>query len=316
MTGSLQSVRDGLESFRDWATDPRPRIPFGLPFFDDRTRGGMAKAQLAMIQAYSSVGKTTLALNVIANNPGVPTLFFSLEMSWRMVASRLASIVTGTPTWEMEALLRQGVWPQQMADTAAAYPVLVGNDQSELAIKDMKLLVEKASIQMATPIRLIVVDYLELVGGAGLLGKSEQVDKAAVKLRSLAKDCDCSVIVLHQVSKGDGTGGSEPLGLDSGRYGGFQPCDFVVGAYAERLNRKLGTDERERVKDEVYLQLLKNRAGGAHPDGVRHRLDASTGKLSEWGAVPCSAQPAYQAALTAPQEDPDRYDYLDPYGDT
>lgn len=312
LSGSLQNVRDGLESFRAWATDPRPRIGFGLPFFDDRTRGGIAKAQVCMIQAYSSVGKTTLALNVIANNPSVPTLFLSLEMSWRMVVSRLAAIHTGTPTWELEASLRNGIYPQQMIDTAAAFPLLVGNDQSELAVKDMKALIEKASLSLGQSVRLVVVDYLELVGGAGMMGKSEAVDKAAVKMRSLAKDSDCSVIILHQVSKGDGSGGSEPLAIDSARYGGFQPMDFVVGAYAERLNRKLSKDERDRVKDEVYLQLLKNRSGQAHPDGVRHKLDSATGKLTEWG-VAGAARPlrGYQADLnTIPhwsERDEDRY---------
>ena len=53
-----------------------------------------------MVLAYSSVGKTSIGLNMIARNKRVPTVMFSIEMSWRMVTSRLTAIETGVPTWE------------------------------------------------------------------------------------------------------------------------------------------------------------------------------------------------------------------------
>lgn len=279
---SLRDVRTGFSDYYAWATDPTPRIGFGLPFFDGPTRGGIAKAEVAMILAYSSVGKTSIALNVIAANPKIPTLFFSIEMSWRLVVARLAAIHTGTPTWELEAALKRGEMPQQINDTALEFPYLLGNDKSEMSTKDMKAEITAASERLGTPIRLVVVDYLELMGGAGMLGKSEQVDKAAQKIRALAKDCDCAVLVLHQVGKGDGSDGHKALSLDSGKYGGHHPMDYVIGAYAPRLNRELAEKERAGVEEELFLQLLKNRSGMAAPSGVRHRLSRSSNRLSEW----------------------------------
>jgi hypothetical protein len=279
---SLRDVRSGFLDYQKWATDPTPRIGFGLPFFDGPTRGGIAKAECAMILAYSSVGKTSIALNVIANNPKVPTLFFSIEMSWRLVVARLAAIHTGRPTWELEGMLKRGEQPIEIDHTALEFPYLLGNDQSEMSVKDMKAAVLDAGQKFGTPIRLVVIDYLELMGGAGLLGKSEQVDKAAQKIRALAKDCDCAVLVLHQVGKGDGSDGHRALSLDSGKYGGHHPMDYVIGAYAPRLNRELGEAERSGVEEELYLQLLKNRSGMAAPTGVRHRLSRTSNKLTEW----------------------------------
>jgi replicative DNA helicase len=279
----LRDVRDGFTDYQTWASDARPRIGFGLPFFDGPTRGGIAKAECAMILAYSSVGKTSIALNVIVNNPATPTVFFSIEMSWRLVVARLAAIYTGTPTWELEASLKAGRYPDQLLDTAGQFPFLLGNDQSEISIKEMKTYVQEAGRKLGTPIRLIVIDYMELIGGAGLLGKSEQIDKAATKIRALAKDTDAAVIVLHQVGKGDGSDGHKALSLDSGRFGGHQPFDYVVGAYAPRLNRELSASELQRVEDELYLQLLKNRSGKAEPAGVRHRLDVKTNRLTPHG---------------------------------
>lgn len=283
---TLRNVLHGVEDYRTWATDPTPRIGMGLPFFDDSTNGGLAKAECAMVLAYSSVGKTAIALNAIANNPRTPTIFFSLEMSWRQVVARLTAILSGIPTWGLESMFKTGTTtPQQLLEVAAAFPVLLGDDRSELSLKEMKAGILDAGSKLGAPVRLVVIDYLELIGGAGMLGKAEQVDRAAQKIRSLAKDCDCSVLVLHQVAKTDGSGGHEPLSLDSGKFGGHHPMDYVIGAYAPRLDRKLTESQQQSVQGEIYLQLLKNRSGKARPAGVRHNLDPETGRLTPYGRV-------------------------------
>lgn len=298
---SLRSVRNGLDDYQAWATDPSPRIGLGLPFFDKRTNGGLAKAECLMVMAYSSVGKTWVALNAIVNNPLIPTVFYSLEMSWRQVVSRLTAISSGIPTWDLERLLQDGTIPPQLTETGVRYPVLLGDDRSALTLKDMRAGVEQASIKLGTQVRLVIIDYMELIGGAGMLGKAEQIDKAAQKIRELAKDCDTSVIVLHQVKMGDGSGGSEPLAIDSGKFGGHQPMDYVVGAYAPRLNRNLGRQQVAEVQEDLYLQLLKSRNGEAHPSGVRHRLDVVSGRITPYGqrqvTLPAGAVSAYQSAL-------------------
>lgn len=283
MTG-IANVQQGVESFTAWASDRRPRVGLGIPFFDDATRGGLAKAECLMVQATSAGGKTWVGLNAIANNPDVPTLFCSLEMSWRQVVARLTAITTGVPTWELETELKHGRRPGQFFETITKFPLLLANDSSEQTVKDISATVRQSSDMLGQPIRLVVIDYLELIGGSGLLGKSEQVDRASQKVRTIAKDNDCSVIILHQVGKGDGGGGHEPLSLESGRYGGYAPMDAVLAAYSPRLNKDLSKDERARIDSDLYLQLLKNRNGMAHPDGVRHRLDPHTGLISPYGA--------------------------------
>ncbi len=282
MTG-IRNVHDGLSDFVTWASDIRPRIGLGLPFFDNFTGGGLAKAECAMILAYSSVGKTWMALNAIVNNPETPTLFCSIEMSWRQVASRLVAIGTGVPTWTLESTIKAGGAPGQLGDTMQRFPLLLGNDASDQSVKAIGQSIEAASKRLNTDIRLVVIDYLELISGSGLLGKSEQIDRAAQKVRALAKDYDCSVIVLHQVGKGSNTGGFEPLNLDDGKYGGHHPMDAVVGMYAPRLQKGLDSTERRAIRDVVYCQLLKNRNGMAEPEGVKHRLSPETGKITPYG---------------------------------
>lgn len=280
---TLHNIQQGVDSFCRWAADDRPRIGLGIPFIDDNMRGGLAKSECMMVMAVSSVGKTWVALNAIANNPDVPTLFCSLEMSWRQVAARLTAIRTGVPTWDLETEIKAGRKPGAFYDIIREYPLLLCDDRSDQSVKDISAAVRQGSDMLGQQIRLVIIDYLELVSGPGLIGKSEQVDRASQKMRTIAKDNDCSVVVLHQVGKTDGASGAEPLSLESGRYGGHAPMDAVAAAYCPRLKRDLSKQERDEVRSDIYLQLLKNRNGQAHPEGVRHTLSPYTGKISPYG---------------------------------
>lgn len=300
---TVRNLQEALEDYKNWAQDPVPRIGFGMDWFDSATNGGIARSEIAMFMAFSSVGKTTFALNVVRNNPHIPVLFFSLEMNWRMVAARLAAIELGTTTKAIEDDFKSGREPSYLQQVIDKYRGFVCDDTPAITLKDAKDSFHKAAEQLGTPPRLVIWDYLELIGGGGLLGKAEQVDKAAQKLRDWTREVDCASIVLHQVGKGEG--GSEPLELGSGRYGGYAPMDFVVSAYKPALNRNLGPIEWQQVKDDIYFQLLKNRAGQASPQGKKYRLDGQTMRITPFHS------PVF--TMTGPQSS--FYDDLDPYKD-
>lgn len=279
---TVQTLDQGFRSYIEWATDPVPRIGFGMPWFDKPTGGGIARSETCMLMAYSSVGKTTMALNVIRNNPHIPVLFFSLEMNWRMVAARLAAMELPSSTQDLETRLRNGEQIPELHHVAKKYRGFVCDDTPAISLKQASESFHDATRELGTPPRLVVWDYLELIGGGGLMQKSEQVDKASQKLRDWARTHDCAVIVLHQVGKSDGGGGHEPLELGSGRYGGFQPMDYVCGAYAPRLEKGITQDRFDQVKEEVWFQLLKQRSGMASPAGKKYRQDSSNMRITPW----------------------------------
>jgi hypothetical protein len=290
----VRTLHEAFDDYELWATDPVPRIGFGMPWFDRPTNGGIARSEIAMFMAFSSVGKTTVALNIIRNNPNIPVLFFSLEMNWRMVAARLAAIEKGTTTRAIEDQYRSGERPTWIHEVAEKYSLFVCDDTPAITLKDARDSFHRAADRLGTAPRLVVWDYLELIGGGGLLGKSEQVDRASQKLRDWTREQDCASLVLHQVGKGDG--GDEPMDLGSGRYGGFAPMDFVAGAYAPRLRKGISSIELSGVRDEIWFQLLKNRSGQSEPVGVRYRLHPQTMRVTEWH-TPVHSQ-GFQQALT------------------
>lgn len=263
--------------FQVWATSDRPRIGTGYSMLDGRTNGGAATGEVIFFVARPSVGKTAFALNVVANNPGVPTVFFSVEMHGRYIASRLAAITTRTPTWQIEATVKEYGGAAALEKTIETYPYLGVVDLPSINIDQMDKAMEEAKEAWGVPPALTIVDYLELVNVGMNPSVVEAVDSAAVRMKEFARRHDTVVLVLHQVSREQGQNGERPLGLRSGRYGGEQAADYFLAAFRPCLDPTLTHDEYERTQHQWYLQFLKNRAGGdIHPAGVMHYYDPTT----------------------------------------
>lgn len=277
---TVQTLAQGFDSYREWAADRRPRIGFGMDWFDGPTGGGLARSEIAMLMAFSGVGKTTIALNVIRMNPDIPILFFSMEMKLRYVAARLAAMELPSSTQQLESRIRQGDHIPELQAVADRYRGFVCDDKSDMSLKMADESWEHACEQLGTEPRLVIWDYMGQISGGGMLGGAEKVEKVAMKLRNWTKDHDCASLVLHQVTKADGPW--EPLSMESGKYGGYEPMDYVVGAYAPALNPELSGPEYERRQEELMFQLLKSRAGMQNPRGVKYRKDASNMRITPW----------------------------------
>lgn len=272
-----------FEELKAWASDPRPRIGTGIPYLDNMMNGGLARSEYMMVTAFSGSGKTNFALNVCANNPHVPVVFYSLEMSARQVASRLAAMFTGSPTSQIEAQFKLEENPEFAAQVTANLPLFFIDDTPAITLRDAKESFRQVADQLAAvghpAPRLAIFDYLELIGGAGLMGKAEQVDRASEKLRNFARELDISVIVLHQVSMGESEG---PLSLTSGRYGGHAPTDVYIGLHRPGRVKDLPEHDRRMKKDQIIMQVLKNRTTGKEDyTGRIHHIDPVSMRIFE-----------------------------------
>jgi replicative DNA helicase len=281
-----KGLTEVFEDFHAWATDPRPRIGSGYKFFDGPTNGGAARGEFVQVLARSGVGKTWLAVNWIRNNPEVPTVFFSLEMAAPYIAARLAACETGASTTVIENALKSTGEHSAIAHTITKFPNLVIVDKPAMTIKDMTSALKEAEDLLQTEVRLAVVDYLELIGGFGMSEQVAAVDKTAKKMKDWAREHRVVALGLHQVSRGSGEEGHKSLSLTSGRYGGEQAADFVIGMFRPALEPNLDINTYNRVKDQVMLQLLKSRSGEADGRSVKHRMDSGCKRISEWEDTP------------------------------
>jgi replicative DNA helicase len=287
MTGFYRPIEDVVREYANWATSPQPRIPTGFPILDDRTQGGAAMGEVILFIARSSVGKTAVACNVVIN-ARVPTVFFSLEMHGRYIAKRLASVHTGMPDAQVEYELRTTGRCEALSALVDDYPQLAIIDKPAMSLKNMREAMHEVTEAWGEPPQLVVMDYMELIGGVPSLVAAEKVDQVARKIKDFSREHDCVVLCLHQVGRGEGGAGAEPLSLTSARYGGETQADYVLGAYRPALAAGISQEEYGQKRWEVWLQFLKTRGGSQlHPAGMLHHFDVNTLRISqEWPKEP------------------------------
>ncbi len=175
-------------------------------FLDVNSRtSGLQKSDLIMIAARPSMGKTAFALN-IAQNAAVlgkaSVALFSLEMSKEQLVQRLLSseamveiqkIRTGnleTKEWDkiymaIDVLSKANI---HIDDTP-------GITSLEIKNKSRRLKAEKG-------LDLIIIDYLQLMSADSKSeSRQQEISTISRSLKNLARELDCPVIALSQLSR-------------------------------------------------------------------------------------------------------------------
>lgn len=174
----------------------------GFPALDDRT-AGLHGGELLVLAARPGQGKTVMALNISGHfiRADKNVLFFSLEMSEKELIGRLASAMTGTYYRNIQtADLDQAQWSMitgfvsEMRDKN-----IFIDDDGDVNIADIRA--RARSLARTCRLDLIVVDYLQLVGGTGE-NETVKVGNVSRGLKQMAKELDCPVLALSQLNRG------------------------------------------------------------------------------------------------------------------
>lgn len=180
-------------------------VPTGFSDLDNMT-SGFQPSDLVLIAARPSMGKTALVLNIIrhvAMKKKRPSMIFSLEMSKEQLVNRLLSMESninsqrlrtgelGDADWEqlVQAVLEVSKAPLVIDDTP-------GITVTELRSKCRKIKLEKG-------LDLIVIDYLQLMSGSSRRSENRQqeVSEISRNLKAIAREMECPVIALSQLSR-------------------------------------------------------------------------------------------------------------------
>ena len=180
-------------------------VPTGFSDLDNMT-SGFQPSDLVLIAARPSMGKTALVLNIIrhvAMKKKRPSMIFSLEMSKEQLVNRLLAMESninsqrlrtgelGDADWEqlVQAVLEVSKSPLVIDDTP-------GITVTELRSKCRKIKLEKG-------LDLIVIDYLQLMSGSSRRNENRQqeVSEISRNLKAIAREMECPVIALSQLSR-------------------------------------------------------------------------------------------------------------------
>lgn len=249
-------------------------ISTGYYKLDDMTCGWQ-NSDLVIIAGRPAMGKTAFALSLaknIAADQKIPMAFFSLEMSDVQLANRLMSnacmvegkkLLSGQldgPDWlrldKKLEILKEA--PLYIDDTE-------GLSVMELRTKARKLVREKG-------VKLIMVDYLQLMTASGMRynSRQEEVSLISRSLKGLAKELNIPVLALSQLNRGvegrEGVEGKRPQLSDLRESGAIeQDADMVVFLHRPEYYHILQSDDGlidYRGKAEVVIAKHRKGATG------------------------------------------------------
>ena len=232
----------------------KPGLSTGFPTMD-RMTGGLRDGSFFALAAATGVGKSLAAANV-ALSTDVPTVIFSLEMAGIEVAERLVAAASG-----VHALRIQG-------GTLSEGEVLVLRREAERhrriwiderpAPSVAEIAATSRALHRREGVRLVIVDYLQIVRTEHDERREAEVAAVARGLRALARTLNVPVIALAQLNR-DG-----------------QVRDSAVIEHEAHVVAVL---ERKKGSESATLEIRKNRHG---PEGcIALRFDRQTLRLRE-----------------------------------
>jgi replicative DNA helicase len=185
-----------IEDYRKKLRVREPRIKTGFPKLDRFTGGGFIVPSVATVGAYPSVGKTALALNIALEQDG-PVVFFSLEMSNRMIYDRIASAQLQI---NYGHFISQTLSDKQYYMLEAYTEVLL--DRGIHVFDDTYYIERQANIIAAIKPALVIVDYVQKVKThAKTDGRRLEVAYVSGLYKQIAKDNNCVVLLLSQLAR-------------------------------------------------------------------------------------------------------------------
>ena len=228
-------------------------VPTGFPTLDKKTNG-LQENNLIILAARPSVGKSSLALNIAqfaANQKKYPVAIFSLEMSSEEIADRMLS---AEASLDMFKLKTGNMSKSEMAELGNAYGKLA---ESPIFIEDtpgisiMELRTKARRLAMEQGIKLIIVDYIQLMRGRGLDNRAQEVAEISQSLKNLARELKVPVLALSQLNRQVESRGGGPQLSDLRESGALeQDADIVMF-----LHRP---EEENRQRIELYIAKHRN----------------------------------------------------------
>ena len=242
-------------------------VPSGFVTLDTMTMGWQ-KSDLIILAARPAIGKTAFALNMARNaavDHHMPVAVFSLEMSAVQLTKRLMTSESGLPADKIKggSKLEPFEWEQleyKLRNLSKA-PLYIDDTPS---IPVMEFRTKVKNLVKSKGVRLVVVDYLQLMQGPPELRGMREQEVAAISrtLKQTAKELDVPIIALSQLSRQtvQRSGGSGRPQLSDLRESGSieQDADMVI--FIHRPDA-LGLSADPAGKEETQIIIAKHRNG-------------------------------------------------------
>ncbi len=175
----------------------------------NRILSGLQPAELIILAARPSVGKTSLAINIaehVALRERKAVAIFSLEMAAEQLIQRMLCSQAAVSAQRLRRLqLNEDEWIrlQQAAERLFDAPIYI-DDTSSLSPMEMRAKCRRLKARLAgRELGLIVVDYLQLMRSSNrrVENRNQEIGEIARALKQIAREFHVPVLVLSQLSR-------------------------------------------------------------------------------------------------------------------
>ncbi|HET9410350.1 MAG TPA: replicative DNA helicase [Candidatus Dormibacteraeota bacterium] len=230
----------------------------------DRITAGFQESNLVILAARPSMGKTSLALNIAAHlgvRANAPVAIFSLEMSQGEVTQRLMCSEAKVDSKRLQTgRLDEADWVKltNACDKLSRAPIYI-DDSAGVTPIEIKAKTRRLQARLKGELALVVVDYLQLMGGqARVENRVQEISQISRALKLIARDLNVPVLALSQLSRAVEQRGDKRPQLSDLRESGSieQDADLVMFVYRDDYY-----DPESEHKGEAELIVSKHRNG-------------------------------------------------------
>ena len=229
----------------------------------DNMTTGFQPSDFILIAARPSMGKTAFVLNIlehVAIKKNRPCMVFSLEMSKEQLVNRLFAMDSGIDAQDLRSGKIGESDQERLLDTAdrIGSSNIVIDDTPAITVTELRSKCRKVKLERG--LDLVIIDYLQLMSGGGTRhsdSRQQEVSDISRALKALARDIECPVIALSQLSRAVETRTDKRPMLSDLRESGAieQDADVVMFLYRDEYYHP---DSEHKGEAEVIIAKQRN----------------------------------------------------------
>ena len=231
-------------------------------FYDlDFKTSGMQPADLVLIAARPSMGKTAFVLNIaqhVAFRLNETVAIFSLEMSKEQLVNRMFSLESNVDAQNLRnGTLSDMEW-EKLIESAGVIGKsnLIIDDTAGISISELRSKCRKFKLEHN--LKMIIIDYLQLMSGSGRSeSRQQEISEISRSLKSLARELNVPVLALSQLSRAvEQRPDKRPMMSDLRESGAIeQDADVIMFIYRDDYYNK---DSEKKGISEIIIGKQRN----------------------------------------------------------
>ena len=231
-------------------------------FYDlDFKTSGMQPADLVLIAARPSMGKTAFVLNIaqhVAFRLNETVAIFSLEMSKEQLVNRMFSLESNVDAQNLRnGTLSDAEW-EKLIESAGVIGKsnLIIDDTAGISISELRSKCRKFKLEHN--LKMIIIDYFQLMSGSGRSeSRQQEISEISRSLKSLARELNVPVLALSQLSRAvEQRPDKRPMMSDLRESGAIeQDADVIMFIYRDDYYNK---DSEKKGISEIIIGKQRN----------------------------------------------------------